>query len=331
MLCALSNCECKAYFGNDKPDTPFSGDFDVDGPQSDLTIHLGRFFVYEVMTCRVQLFSRAVGSQVETIKPYCGCVSTKLSDPVIENGRTTRELLLGVKSPKAGPFRSKVDVVKADGSVVAIVVKGEVTPLFEFEPKVIDFSESNDPKSINLRCLDNRICVDNATISTNDDRFLITSPECSSSLISFNLSLSSASVHLWSQYEVALMVAVEDKRMFLNLPIKSKSTLRLVPSTLTIDKDESKATRLYLIGSKSFLSNATENARIVVGPITKENYVTGSFVRRTAETGVVEFQVPWKDLGLESGTTLSVEIQTENEQNEKDWASGGTIKVYFAN
>ena len=136
-----------------------TGNFSVEVKDTQ-TIEIGDFFVSEVLTCRA-LFTAANGSPIESLRPFCGCVTTKLEEPIASNGFVTREVLFVVKGRSPGQFRSKLEVLKSDGSVSTFLLQGEVKPLFVFQPSMLEISEELESREIELKCLDDRINLKN--------------------------------------------------------------------------------------------------------------------------------------------------------------------------
>lgn len=297
----------------------------------DKSIEIGDFFVSELMTCIVLLSNDIASSPIESIKPSCSCVSAKLSGPSKKEDRVLRELLFEVKRNTPGPFHSKITFVHEDGHSRDVSLRGEIKPIFEVIPKTFDLNAAADLQIIEINCLQNRINLKNALVSIGDDRFVISAIEKETSKIRFQLAMSPEykPTQLLSTRELMVNIQAEGRLMTIALTIKHKPKPVLVPSTLSVDEKTSKPVRLYLLGSKANVLKSTGRARVRCDAIAETPLALGSFHGRTEDSGVFEFEVPWKDFQLESNSNLFVEFEVANSQQQLEWITGGSVVVYF--
>ncbi len=266
------------------------GEFSADRINASQKVSIGNYFVSEIVICRAELFTSAGQSPISSVKPSCGCVSSKLSEPNKTNGKIKRELLFTVRGVAPGVFRSKIEVMREDGTTFDLLLQGDVIPVIEFIPRVIDLSESADSRLIEVRSSDNKIDMEDAHISIGDDRFVLSSFVKTTRCVQFQLGLSPEYrlAQLLSQREILFRIQVNERQFSIGLPIKHKSKEILVPSTLTADKNDRKPKHVFLIGSKADLKQTTGRARIPGDTAGDDPIAIGSFQRRTENSGVFE-------------------------------------------
>lgn len=334
QLNVASSVDQTLGFDNKPPAIRSAGEFWAVPGESKQSISVGDLFLAEVVTCRAQFFTKSGESPIEKIRPYCGCVSTRLSDPVLENGISKRELLFTIKGKSVGKFHSKIEFCMLDGTVSTFSLEASVFEAITVEPAAVALDLLVDAQQVTLRAKDARLSLENATVVCDDDRFVLSSLELSPRTLRFNLALASSnnSVRMLNPKSVGLTVSLSGRTINVDLPIKQKRTDRIVPSTLTVIPSLQKPVRVFLFGSSESLAKTTGQARMVFNSDGIQLLATGMFHRRNGELGLIEFEVPWLDIQrdhkIESGTSINIELEVSDEA-ERNWVSYGSLIVYF--
>jgi hypothetical protein len=291
------------------------------------TISIGKYFVSEIVICRTGLITSIGQSPISSVKPFCGCISSNLSEPKQSNGKISRELLFTVRGVKTGDFRSKIEVIREDGTSFDLLVHGDVISAFDVSPRVLDLTESGELRLVTLSCGDASIKMEDVQVSVGDDRFVLSSVVKSGNIVQFKCGLSPGyeTAQLMSQREIMFRIQVKDRQFSIALPIKHKLKSTLVPSTLMASKIDGKVNRVFLIGSIADLKRVTGLARIQ-GDVAGSNPISfGSFQRRTEDTGVFEFKIDRNDSRLDSISVLSFELESMDDQDRKTWIKVGSV------
>ena len=292
---------------------------------TDDTIAIGDFFDSELMTCRVQLACDSATSPIESVKPSCSCTTAKLSEPITKDGRIIRELLFAVKRDGLGLFHSNVVLIHKDGTTRDISLKGEIKPIFEVEPTVFDLNDSADSRLIEIKCLQEKISLENADVSIGDDRFIVSAFERSIETVRFQLAMSP---DYKPTRELVVNIQAGGRLMTVGLSIKHRPKPVLVPSTLSVNTNSSKPVRLYLLGSKANVLKSTGKARTRIVS-EKVLAAVGSFKGRSEDSGVFEFELPWNVTSQDSSSEMIFEFEISNDRDGNEWVNGGTVVVYF--